>query len=812
MVDWDGVGASAERRRELVERLCAAGFELALVTAADLADVDASLRTRPSGPGRLYLCVGRGSEVLAVDHDGPRLVADVGEQGAAEWFFAEMWRRGIPRAGILVADESVPVERVLEDQLERRERRELPILVDDPAWTIVVEGVSPTPERVNESLLTLADGRLGTRGSPIDGHPSTAPGVVAAGAYTGHGPEEELTALPLWQRLSFQLRPRDRVRRVLDLRTGLLRQDVRGARRRASAVLLSSLAEPGTVALRAELSRRLAKDGTPLTDADELRTLGPYAWARRPAGTGGVLAVARDWWTRRRGELARLDRLGVYAVDPDQAPTAREAVSRLRGAAARRFDGLLSEHRAAWAGRWEEAGIAIEGEPELERAVRFCLFHLIASVAERGEAALGARGVSGSAYRGHVFWDSDVFGLPFFSATHPPAARALIEYRVRRLPAAREIARSFGRSGARFPWESAGTGVDVTPTEARDASGTVIPILTGEREEHIVADVAWAASTYLDWTGDADFRDGPGRRLLVETARYWASRVRLDDQGRGHIEGVVGPDEYHENVDDNAYTNVMARWNLRRGAATGGVSADERDSWLRTADALVDGYDPASRLYEQFAGFFGLEPIVIADLAPRRPIAGDLLLGRERVAGAQVVKQADVLMLHHLVPDEVVPGSLEPNLSFYEPRTAHGSSLSPAVHAALLARTGRLDEAVHWLRVAAHIDLEDATGTTAGGLHLATMGGVWQALAFGFAGIRPRGEVLEIDPRLPGEWRALELRIRFRGALTRIRIERDAVVVDAAGPVQVAFRGRRYGPARLHRLDRREESGEGGQR
>jgi trehalose/maltose hydrolase-like predicted phosphorylase len=355
----------------------------------------------------------------------------------------------------------------------------------------------------------------------------------------------------------------------------------------------------------------------------------------------------------------------------------------------------------------------------------------------------------------------------------------MLEYRLRRLPAARVAARELGLKGARFAWESAASGADVTPTQMRDRHGRVVPIRTGQLEEHIVADVAWAASCYLDWTGDAEFAAEGGRTLLVETARYWASRIRLDGKGRGHIYGVIGPDEYHEPVDDNAYTNVMARWNLRRAAALDGLEDGERERWLSLAGALADGYDPERGLYEQFAGFFELEPLVVAELAMRRPVAADLLLGPERVAAAQVLKQADVLMLHHLVPDEVEPGSLVPNLSFYEPRTAHGSSLSPAVHAALFARAGMHAEALASLRLAGRIDLEDLTGTTAGGLHLAAMGGVWQALAFGFAGVRPAGDRLALDPRLPPEWGGLELRLRFRGSRMRVRIERDALAVAA---------------------------------
>jgi trehalose/maltose hydrolase-like predicted phosphorylase len=432
----------------------------------------------------------------------------------------------------------------------------------------------------------------------------------------------------------------------------------------------------------------------------------------------------------------------------------------------------------------------------------------MASVADEGEAAVGARGLSGLGYRGHVFWDADVFVLPFLAATHPEAARAMLEYRLRRLPAARAAARELERAGARFPWESASSGADVTPSHAHDRQGRVLPIRTGELEEHIVADVAWAACCYLDWTGDEVFLAGAGRALLVETARYWASRIRLDEDGRGHIYGVIGPDEYHEPVDDNAYTNVMARWNLRRAAALAdGVDDAERERWLEIADALIDGYDPVRGLHEQFAGFFELEPLVIAELAPRRPIAADLLLGPERVEGAQVVKQADVLMLHHLVPGELRQGALLRDLRFYEPRTAHGSSLSPGVHAALLARAGILDQALANLRLASRIDLDDLTGTTAGGLHLGAMGSVWQALAFGFAGLRPAGDALAIDPRLPETWSALELRVRFRGSRVRIRIEPHTLTVRADPSTAISVAGMPHNltaPTSDLRLERRD--------
>jgi trehalose/maltose hydrolase-like predicted phosphorylase len=913
--DWDGTAvpdrhADASRVRRLIEQLCAFGLEFGIVTGTNIDNVDGQLQARPPGPGRLYLCMNRGSEVFVADEKGVHLayrreatpeeeaaldaaaaatVEELGRRGlraeivsqrlnrrkidlipgpewadppkariaelleateerlyqagvsglddavelaeeaaraaglpdprvtsdakfveigltdksdSARWLFAELAGRGIGAGLVLVAgDEFGPLgglpgsdsfllvpeaaratavsvgaeptgaspevialgggpERfcaLLEDQLERRVRRDIPLLDNDPDWTIAVEGIDPHLERVHESQLTLADGRLGTRGTPLYAHPAAEPGVFAAGVYEGEGPETQLVRCPDWTTLPGPPSGKSALRRQLDLRTGLLRQE--GA---AVSLQLSSLGRPGTVAVRVQASgRHLPRSGESVHEA------------------AGMAAALSD--VRRDG---RLERIGAYR------PSDEEAAASLSTAGQAGFERLLGEHRQAWARRWNEADVVIEGDAELQLALRFALFHLIASVADQGEAAVGARGLSGIGYRGHVFWDSDVFVLPFLAATHPAAARAMLEYRVRRLGAAREIARELGHEGARFPWESAASGFDVTPTHVHLPTGEVEAIRTGELEEHITADVAWAAGCYLDWTGDEEFAVGPGRELMLETARYWASRVRLDGEGRGHIYGVIGPDEYHEPVDDNAFTNVMARWNLRRAAAAT-QDESERKRWLRLTRALIDGYDPMSGLYEQFAGFYDLEPLVIADIAPKRPIAADLWLGKERTGVAQVLKQADVLMLHHLLPEEVAGDSLEPNLDFYEPRTAHGSSLSPAIHAALLARAGRLREALKALRIAARIDLDDLTGSTAGGVHLAAMGGLWQAFVFGFAGVRPHADVLRVEPHLPHEWEALELRLRFRGSPLRLRVDRSGVSLDA-GP-ELALRRHNHG-------------------
>jgi trehalose/maltose hydrolase-like predicted phosphorylase len=770
--------------------------------------------------------------------DGRVEIATVDERDALRLALSALWRHGVSTSGVLVvADEAgigprgcalttvadtleatvlcatghalhthpgtlplpgghAAVLDVLRGQGRHRRERSLPAVAPEPGWGLHLDGVEGERERVDESLVVLADGEVGTSGAPVVADESARPWTIVAGVYELDGPETHLLEGPVPSRIGGRLE-RAGFRRTLDLHSGTLGEVAPTDEGRITAVRFSSLARPGTVVERIACPSALdpidplrPPEGGLLDEGSH----GGVAWMRVAASQGGIAAASVAG--RDHPGASVYERVTAFAGDALQVPDA--PVARALDARETGFDRLLGEHRAEWAQRWLDADIAIEGDERLQAAVRFSLFHLMSSVRDHGEAAVGARGLTGPGYRGHVFWDADTFVLPFLAATHPASARAMLEYRIRRLPVAAANARAMGRRGARFPWESARRGIDVTPTTARDRAGRLVPIRTGQLEDHIVADVAWASSCYEEWTGDDDYRRGDGLRVVVETARYWASRIRTEADGSAHIYGVIGPDEYHEPVDDNTYTNVMARWNLRQAAAAverlddPGIPAEERERWLALADALVDGYDSDTGIYEQCARFFSLEPVLIAEVAPRRPIAADYLLGPERVRQAQIIKQPDVLMLHHLVPDEVVRGTLEPNLRYYEPRTAHGSSLSPAVYAALFARARDFDRALDALRIASRIDLDDLTGTTASGLHLATMGGLWQALAMGFAGLRPRAGRLRVDPLLPKAWSALEVRVRFHGSRVCVRRDRTQMTITAQRPVDVVVDDRTY--------------------
>ncbi|HEX2807016.1 MAG TPA: glycosyl hydrolase family 65 protein, partial [Kineosporiaceae bacterium] len=689
------------------------------------------------------------------------------------------------------------IARLLQEQLDRRESGRVPGIDEDPDWSIELLGGDPALHRVHQTLLTVADSRFGTRGVREEEALGALPRVLAAGIFDEGVSPPALLEGPIWTGLHF-LRPVEawRDRRVLDLRAGLLLREQPAAPVPVRSVRFASLARPGCFGLRAEGPVDLMRAGSALVPppGDGLfrrDQLGLRSTAETRGAAGGAIAAATSQRETDAHGYRTVERLACFATDPHGADCRDQAAAGLQEVSRLGFDALLAENRAAWAARWRDAEISIVGDADLARAVRFSLFQLMACVPTQGEAAVGPRGVAGPSYRGHVMWDADVFVLPFMAATCPSAARAMLEYRIRRLEPARRLAGQLGYRGARFPWESAGSGLDVTPAVDTAPNGAVVPIYTGEHEEHVVADVAWAAFQYATWTGDDAFLHGEGRPLVVDTARYWASRVRLDDAG-GHIESVIGPDEYHELVDDNVFTNVMARWNLRRAAEladTGGdVPTHEIEQWRRIADAVVDGYDPRSGRYEQFAGYYALEPLVISELADT-PVAADLLFGRERISSSQVIKQPDVLMLHHLVPEEMADGSLRPNLDFYEPRCAHGSSLSPAIHAGLLARAGRPNDALRLFRMACLLDLENLTGTTAGGLHVATFGGLWQALVFGFAGIRPGQRALSVDPRVPSAWEELRVTVRYRNRRVELRATPDTVHLRSDGQVPVRMPG-----------------------
>jgi trehalose/maltose hydrolase-like predicted phosphorylase len=734
-----------------------------------------------------------------------------------------------------------------------------PSLITDPRWSLIEEGFSPEREHEIESILTVANGYVGTRGSLAEGVSLSSPATFMAGVFEAGDDAAaslELVTLPDWtqlrifvERVPLSLEAGDILehRRVLDLQHGLLfrvwrHRDRVGRITSLQFVRMVSLHDRHLL-LQAMTIQPENYAGVISIESSTEAPSGKIPWVPQREGeaavivgktkrgvtivmahqsvvgkkTGervepasevqGIRLVERWTWPARMSEVARFTRLvAVYSSRDTKEPTsaARRHLSQAQDAG---MDAHILRHAQAWEARRQATGLTVVGDEMAQRALRFASYHLDSAVNPNDEyVSIGARGLTGSVYKGHVFWDTEIYLLPFYTFTDPQAARALLMYRFHTLPAARDKARRLGYRGALYAWESADTGEDVTPDTAIAPDGRMVQILTGTQEHHISADIAYAVWQYWQATADEAFFVGAGADILIETARFWATRGNLESDGRYHIRAVIGPDEYHETVDDNAYTNVMAQWNLERAADAVAwlradrpelwraladrlhVQPDEPASWRRIAGAMVTGFDPRTRLFEQFAGFFRLDELDL-DAYRARTLPIDIILGRERTQRSQVVKQSDVIALSALFWDRFPSAIHEANFRYYEPRTAHGSSLSPAFHALIAARLGDVELAARYFQQAAEIDLADHMGNAAGGVHMATLGGLWQAAIFGIAGVRLRDDGLVIDPHLPLTWNEWSFCLQWRGRKFTIAIHREPgqVTVDlqAGGPMTI---------------------------
>ena len=533
--------------------------------------------------------------------------------------------------------------------------------------------------------------------------------------------------------------------------------------------------------------------------------LGPlkwsWSWASRP---GQVVCFERS---------VAVVRTDTEGLDPGSGAQDKLGVARRLG-----WRGAVAQHEAAWASRWRSSDVEVDGDAAAQQALRFAIYHLNSAANPADDrVSIGARALTGDDYHGHVFWDTEIYLLPFYTLTWPEAARTLLMYRFRTLEGARAKAARMGWRGAFYAWESADTGAETAPEQVIGPDRRVIDILCGTQEQHVSADVAYATWQYWQATADEEFLLDAGAEILLETGRFWASRAQPEADGTRHIRGVIGPDEYHEHIDDNAFTNVMARWNMRRALDVAALLRErwpetwarlssrlelddvELKQWRSAADTMATGLDPKTGLFEQFAGYFALEDIDLTDYAGRS-VPMDVVLGRERIQRSQVVKQADVVALLGLLPDEFAGETGAKNFHYYESRCGHGSSLSRAMHGMVAARLGHSELALRYFQQTAAIDLGDTHVAIDGGVHIAALGGIWLTAVFGFAGVSLLSGGLAVDPRLPANWRSLSFGLQWRGRCLRIKIEQTEQILEAtleAGePMTLVVSGEPY---ELHR-------------
>ena len=477
------------------------------------------------------------------------------------------------------------------------------------------------------------------------------------------------------------------------------------------------------------------------------------------------------------GERLRVVKFLAYGWSSQRTRPALhdQVVAALAGARLGGWDGLLAEQRAFLDEFWAGADVEIDGDAEVQQAVRFGLFHILQAGARAEQRPIPAKGLTGPGYDGHVFWDTETFVLPVLTYTQPAPAADALRWRQLTLPIAKERAGELNLDGAAFPWRT---------LRGWESSG-YWP--AGTAAFHINADIADAVVRYVDATEDEAFERDVGVELLVETARLWRSLGHHDMDGRFRIDGVTGPDEYSAVADNNVFTNLMAQQNLRAAAdvaarhsdvaARLGVTPEEAASWRDAAAAVVVPYDERLGVHPQSEGF---TDHARWDFEGTRPDQYPLLLHFPYfdLYRKQVVKQADLVLALHLRGENFTAEEKQRDFAYYEALTVRDSSLSACTQAVVAAEIGHLELAYDYLGEAALVDLADLARNTGDGLHMASLAGAWTGLVEGFGGMRGGGGRLRFAPRLPSAISRLEFRIRYRGRRIAVTVDHEEATYD----------------------------------
>jgi len=758
-----------------------------------------------------------------------------------------------------------------------------------------------------ETLCTLANGYVGTRGAPpwAHGDGTSYPGTYVAGVFNrldstvdGRTMEtESLVKVPSWLPVTFRIAggpwmpdgfTTESADLRLDLRRGMLVRhcvvvDQWGRRTAIIERRVASMAHPhllaaeislvpldwsGVLEIRSGIEGRVVNDETledrllanrHLRTVDQGSSIGDVLWIRsRTVQSEVIVAIAAR--TRSSGWSGGIHRdLDDYASYPTQrisAPvvagsrvvvekvaavfTSRDNAISEPGLAARAlaanapdFDAIVASHELAWERMWQAAEVTLVDGEESARTITLHLFHLlqVASPYVAGlDTGVGARGLHGEGYRGHVFWDT-IFMSPVLATCFPAVSRSLLAYRGRRLDAARAAAATLGCTGAVFPWQSGSDGRDETPSVLfNPLSGQWMPDRS-KLQRHVGLALAYEAWQHWQLSGNLEFIGGLGASLIIEIARFFSDLARFDpDLGRYRIAGVMGPDEFHDGYPwsdepglvDNAYTNVMVAWLLRTTTdlvavledahATGvlevlGLEQSELSRWKEVSNTLHIPFHDG--VVSQFAGYERLEPIDLDAYRERYGNIGrlDLIMNAEKdaVNRYQVSKQADVLMLFYLLSAEELRSVLEPmgyrlepdtirrTVNYYASRVTHGSTLSKVVHSWVFSRADR-ESSWRFFQDALRADTADTQGgTTREGIHLGAMAGTVDILRRCYTGLEVRDEALWLNPVLPAELHSLGMRLSFRGHSVSLLIDHDHLRVESeggrAGPAKLMLRG-----------------------
>ncbi|MGL4672492.1 glycoside hydrolase family 65 protein [Cetobacterium sp.] len=478
------------------------------------------------------------------------------------------------------------------------------------------------------------------------------------------------------------------------------------------------------------------------------------------------------------------------------------------------FDTLLEASKVEWNKKWDAIDIKIDSAVEFDQlSIRFAQYHLIAMTpAHDSRMGVGAKGLSGEGYKGHSFWDTELFLMPFFSYTMPEVAKSLAKYRFETLNGARKKATDNGYTGAMFPWESAWKDDgEVTPVwGAVDIiTGKATKIQSGFIEQHITCDVAYALWQYYMVTKDEEFMENYGFEILFDTAIFWASRLEWNsEKNEYHINNVIGPDEYKEHINNNAFTNYMAHWNLNLAIEYYSKIKSEKPAVFNTLNEKLDldsnlkvWKDKSEKIYlpvprkedsviPQDDTYLTKEIIDLTKYKNQEHV-GSLFkdYSLDQVNNIQVSKQADIMVLFYLLENKFSTDVKKANWNYYEPKTLHDSSLSLSTHCVLASDMNDKDMAYDLFRRASEIDLGPNMKTSDHGIHAASLGGIWQCIVNGFSGVRMLGGELRIDPKLPENWNEVSFPLNWHGVNLKVTVDKEVLTVvrNSDSDVEVKF-------------------------
>ncbi len=709
-------------------------------------------------------------------------------------------------------------------------------------WTLIETQFDPDKVHQRETVFTIGNGYLGTRGSFEEGYTRALAATFIQGVYDDVPiVYTELANCPDWTPLvvivngdRFRLDQGEilRYERQLDLHRGIVSRFVRWRSPSGKTIdfkfeRFASLADEHVLVLRCQLTpvdcESLIEVQASINGYPENQGFNHWEWLDQGKNNQGIWLNLRTRSSRiALGMAAGMKISGTDAslqvTNPPGYPTlnttfmaasgntvvvekfvtvftSREVENPVQAACEKlaqlsSYLVLINTHEQAWDEVWQKSDILIEGDIKAQLAVRYNLFQLLIAASRHDDkVSIPAKTLSGFGYRGHVFWDTEIFILPFFTFTQPELARNMLTYRYHTLNGARRKAVYYGYKGAMYAWESAETGDEVTPRwiPPNDPYGEDIRIWCRDREIHISADIAYRVWYYWYVTGDDEWMRDCGAEIILDTAVFWGSRVEYSTKyERYEIRGVIGADEYHELANNNAFTNRMVQWHLEKALSvhdwlhkTFPDRAVELEQKLQLTPSRISRwqdiitniwipYDSSTGIIEQFEGFFNLEDINLADYEPRTK-SMQAILGIDAANKRQVLKQPDVLMLLYLMrQSQEFPYNqevLQKNWDYYAPRTdiTYGSSLGPAIHGILASDLGKPVEAYQRFMQAAMVDIEDVRDNANDGIHGASAGGVWQAVILGFGGVQIGENGPVAKPHLPPGWQRLKFKLHWRG-------------------------------------------------